>query len=249
MAERMQKLLFEMSNEDRMRILRRLEENSLNLSQLADSQDLHVSDAFRHLHRLSDAGLVQKDGEGQYHLTHYGQLILGQLKGIEALTKNEEYFSKCSTSMLPYEFISRIGELVEGTALATIPDELNAIEGAIKMADQYIWAMSSHNLNITNPQIIAKAKAGVNIRFIAPEGIYLPDSVAPIPTTLPGINKRELKKVEIMILVTDHVAGFGLPTPDGKLLTHSLVGTERRFMKWCEDLFKYYWERARPYGQ
>lgn len=231
-----------------MGILQKLKGNGLKLSQLARSQDIHVSEASRHLQRLGDVGLVHRDGDGQYRLTNYGQLVLSQLNGIEAVSKNATYFSQCDTSVLPDEFISRFGELIEGKALINISDQLNAIDYALKGAEHFIWAMSSQNLNITNQAIVAKAKEGLDIRFIAPEGIFLPNSVAPIPTTLRGISKRELKKVEMTILVTDNIAGFGLPTSDGKLLTHSLAGTDPRFRKWCGDLFKYHWERARPFG-
>ena len=59
-----QKLLFEMSNPNRLEILQELKERSMKLSDIARSLDNHVSETSRHLQRLRELGLVQKEGEG-----------------------------------------------------------------------------------------------------------------------------------------------------------------------------------------
>jgi DNA-binding transcriptional ArsR family regulator len=57
-------LLFEVSNEDRLRILLQLDKEALNATNLSKELDLTIQESSRHLSRLSRVKLIQKDVEG-----------------------------------------------------------------------------------------------------------------------------------------------------------------------------------------
>ena len=63
-VEKMHKLLFELSSAERIKIMLELQKGKLKLSNLSRKLDLTVTEASRHLQRLSEAKLIQKDTDG-----------------------------------------------------------------------------------------------------------------------------------------------------------------------------------------
>ena len=57
-------LFFELSNEDRLRIFFQLEGKALRMTHLSRELDLTIQETSRHLSRLSEKKLIQKDVEG-----------------------------------------------------------------------------------------------------------------------------------------------------------------------------------------
>lgn len=55
--------------------------------------------------------------------------------------------------------------------------------------------------------------------------------------TLPGFN--------LIVIVLDKEAVFGLPYTNGKMDHAQYFSMDPNFLKWCRDLFLYYWDRAK----
>lgn len=85
--ERLCDLYFELSNEDRVRILHVLRENPLNITNLAKELDVTTQEVSRHVSRLTEAGLTERNSEGMFDLTPYGGLTLRQIKGLELTSR------------------------------------------------------------------------------------------------------------------------------------------------------------------
>ncbi len=245
--ERLPKLLFELSSPERMGILLELERNRFRLSQLARKLNLTVTEASRHLSRLSEARLIQKSVDGSYRLTDYGRLVLSQLSGINFLTKHQGYFLEYDTSCLPYEFAGRIGELENAEFGDNIYGNLESTENGFREAEEFIWVLTDQIVKALIPPVIEKVKHPFDFRFICPEAIMPSDDKAPLPSTFSGVQKRVLPKVNMIVIVTDKASGFCLPHRNGKLDYRNFSGTDVKFRKWCKDLFLHYWNKARPF--
>lgn len=244
MEERLQGLLFELSSSERMAIMLELQRQALKLSALSNRLHLTTPEASRHLKRLNEAMLIQRDAEGLYGLTSFGSLVLSQLSGLDFSARNMELFQEYDASCLPYDFVSRLGELAGGRFVSETFRVLEETERAFREAQEFIWILSDQNLALLG-RVLAEKLGSVEFRFILPEGAYLPDRVAPIPSTMTGVQKRVLPKVEITIVVTERQAGFGLPTRGGRRGYRSFIGEDPRFYKWCRDLYLHHWDRAK----
>jgi predicted transcriptional regulator len=245
--KKLHKLLFELSSSERMSILLALQQHRLRLSQISRRLDLTVAEASRHLHRLSEARLIEKDTTGSYEVTQYGKLVLSLLSGLGFVIKHQDYFLEYDVSCLPDEFVGRMGELTNGEFGADIFRNIELTEKEFREAEEFIWVMSDQILKSLIPVVAGKVKQTFDTRFIFPETVMPPDSKAPIPSTLPGIQKRVLPKVEAIVIVTDKAAGFCLPNSNGRIDYRNLNGNDSKFRKWCKDLFLYYWEKAKPF--
>jgi predicted transcriptional regulator len=236
-------LLFELSNDDRLKILQDLEKGPKNLTRVAKTLGLSVQETSRNVARLVQTSLVARNTDGDYTLTPYGDVSLKLLSSYRFISENKQYFLTHDASVLPYHFLDRLGEL---TVYSLQEDFVTnyILEGEmLKQAEEYAYATGTQfNVN-AQPMVEEKVNIGVEIRTILPENIVPPIGFTPSS----GPDRRLLPKVQIAITVTDKRAFFGLPLLDGKFDSGSrFVSEDPKFRKWCLDLFNYYWDQTKP---
>jgi len=241
--EKLCKLLFELSSIERMNVMLELQKQRLKLSHISKKLDMTVTEASRHLQRLSEAKLIQKDVDGLYGLADFGNLTLSLLSGICFISENRQYFLEHDLSRLPSEFVERIGELSSvSLGTADVMTSFRLSEIMLQEASEYMWILSDQVLTSTVPIIGERMKRGVEFRFIFPENLVAPPGVKPVH----GAQRRALPRVEEIILMTEKEAMFGFPYLNGKLDYALLIGKDPESHKWCKDLFLHRWEKATP---
>jgi len=240
------KLLFELSSSERMNIMLEIQKQRLKLSHISKKLDMTVTETSRHLQRLGEARLIEKDVEGLYGLTPFGVLVLSLLSGLGFVSRYRDYFMEYNMSRIPYEFISRIGELAEGGLGAETLKNLEETEKMFREAREYIWILSDQILMSAAPIVAEKVKSAVEYRVILPEGIVQYPDYKPLIPSAPNFQKKVLPKVEVVIVMTEKVAAFCLPNQSGKIDYTGFGGSDPKFHKWCKDLYLYYWEKAKP---
>ena len=243
--EELCRLLFELSSEERMNILLHVQEQKSKLSEISRALDLTVTETSRHLDRLNKARLIQKEVDGSYRLTTFGELALSLLSGLDFISRNRDYFLEHETSCIPYEFIGRIGELAEGGLGIDTLRNLREVEMMFQNAQEYIWILSDQILASAGPIVEEKVKGGVECRVILPEDFVPPPGYKLLPST--GVlHRKVLPKVDVVIVMTEKVATFCLPTLRGRIDYTGFGGTGPKFHKWVKDLYLHYWEKAKP---
>jgi len=235
-------LLFEFSNEERLKILFELEKGPKNLTRIAKDLDFTSQGTSRNIARLVETSIIRRNPDGEYELTPYGSISLKLLSSYEFLSRNKQHFLSHDVSVLPYEFINRLGEL---TMCSLQRDFITnyVLEGEMaKQAEKYVYSMGDQ-FNVHSPPIIAeKLKLGVEFRSIFPETVVPPPGFRPAA----GVDRRLLPKVQVGIMMTDKKAMFGLPTLDGKMDGANFISEDPKFRRWCLDLFNYYWDQGKP---
>jgi len=240
--ERLCDLIFELSSSDRMRIINLLSVERLKLSQVSQKLDITVTEASRHLQRLLEEQVIQKDSGGLYHLTSFGALVLQQMPGLDFIQSNRQYFLEHDTSRLPYKFISRIGELYLGSLNKDVLACIAYAEHVLQHAEEYSWSLSDQVIASSSPLIEEKIREGVKIRAILPERLESPPGYKPPH----GVERRTLPRIDIRVMLTEKEAMLGFPFLNGQMDYAQIIGRDPRFCEWCRDLYIYYWEKAKP---
>jgi len=196
--ERLCDLLFEVSNEDRLKILLQLEEKDMRVTDISRELDLSIQESSRHVSRLGEVGLTRKDVEGFYSLTPYGVLILENLRELEFTSKHSEYFSKHTIERLPKEFVKRIGDLADSTYTHNMMDFLQSIEKMIKNAEEKIW-LYVDRYPVNSIVFINEAlDRGVEFKCIEPvEGIIGPNPSIYEPKEMEGFRRAGTTPTEV----------------------------------------------------
>lgn len=240
--EALTELLFELSSDERLKILGYLREENLKLSHIAQRLGLSLPECSRHLQRLTDVLLIERDPDGAYELTPYGVLSLSLLPGLEFTSRHKEYFQTHDISYLPPEFIHRIGELTEGTLAQDMVTGIRLVDLFYKNTEEYAWMLSDQVIVNVVELVEEKVEEGVQFRAIFPEVFtpppgYVP-SIGPERRTLPSINMR--------LMLNEKEALVCFPERNGRVDYAPFTSSDPVFHEWCRDLYLYYWERAKP---
>jgi len=250
-------VLFEISNEDRLRILRKLDEERMNITRLSRELNITTQEASRHLARLGEVGLTQKEADGYHHISPYGKLILKQLHSIEFVTHNRKYFSSHLHESLPLEFLNRIGELVNSTYTDAPVVSLYSIEKMIRQAGKYVWSINFPIPLSLFPLLQEAFERGLAVRLMAPKdyivhpmvkGALQKDERQAIyharATKL--LEERLVERMDFLLWMSEKEVGLlAFPKPDLGFDLLGFASTDQQALRWCKDLFQYYWTNAR----
>ena len=248
-------ILFEVSNEDRHRILLQLEREPMNVTQISKKLGLSLPETSRHVSRLSEVGLTRKEPDGLNHLTHFSELVLRQVRELEFTTRHREYFMNHTTMGLPPEFMKRIGDLADSTYMHNAINFLHGVENIIRDADEYVWFQGDEYIMGALSYINEALKRNVAFKIIEPEDYAPSQDLKPIsPTELsipsrpssPSLEKKTLESVDVFLYMSEKMVAIAFPTGDGRFDYLGFTAADRRSNLWCRDLFLYYWEQAKP---
>jgi predicted transcriptional regulator len=229
-------LLFELSSSERMNIMQILLQESLKLSHVSQRLGMTVTETSRHLQRLSEVQLVQKEVDGRFSPTKYGELAIMLLSDLKFISDNRRYFLEHDVSDLPYEFSNRIGELVSSTYEIDAVRLIARVFSIIEEADEYIWAKSYQFSPNMVPLVQTKVENGVDFRGIYPTDIDIPPDLEH--------HIHFLDKIEIRLLITDKEAMAGFKHRSERPRYTGFFSKDSKFRKWCRDVYQYYWQQS-----
>ena len=255
--ERLCDLLFELSNEDRLNILKVLGEEPMKISHVAKRLDFTVQETSRNLSRLSDANLISRGADGNFSLTAYGKSALDFLPGYEFLSAHPDYLNTHTLDRLPHEFFTRIGDLANCTYMGDVMITFYEAEKMMDEAEEYLWLASDQHMVSSVPHIHHAIEKGVKVRILTPvdltypEGYFEQEAVkAYWPVYLSARNagqyeERWLETVDTPMGLSDKLRGrLFFPKVEGGYDYKGFTVTDERSHRFVKDLFEYYWERA-----
>jgi predicted transcriptional regulator len=257
-------LYFELSNEDRLEILRKLQNESMNVTGLARVQDITTQECSRHLARLSDAMLVERGPDGGYFLSQYGRLILKLISGQRFVAARRDYFNTHSLDAYPRELVARIGELEAGKTTGNAMVTFGIVENIMREAKEFLLMIHDQYLPSILPLCVIALKRGITMRSvelkakppgrsldkIRPDYLSLEDEEYFIQLWHEGrIHSFFSEEVHVFLYANEVEAVIAFPLSEGGFDYLGFSSDDPEFHKYCVDLFDYYCERADPPDQ
>lgn len=243
-------LFFEFSNEDRLRMLRRLKDDNLTVTALSKELDLTTQETSRHLSRLGEAGLTIKNPNGTHSLTGYGELSLKQINGFMFTNSHRNYFQNHDLSHIPEEYVSRIGELNGSRYIDDIMVIFHLIEELGRESEEYIYRLTDRYILTAIPAWELALKRGVDFRLLEPRNIVVPPefdrgSVIAEATRTQQFKVHVIDQVNVFLALNEkRVAAISFPTNEGRMDYRGFVSDDKSVHKWAKDLFEYYWAKS-----
>ena len=107
----------EISGEQRLNIILNLRQQSATITQVAKKLGSTVPEAHRNFKRLEKAGFVEKNSNGEYAVTCYGDVVCKIILPVSFMAKNKKFFSQHNFGDMPHKFIQRLGALSNSNLL------------------------------------------------------------------------------------------------------------------------------------
>ncbi len=248
------KLLFELSNEDRLKILVELQKKPLRLSRVSEKFDFTVPETARNMTRLSEAGLIAKDIEGNFHITPFGEASLQLLGNFEFISKNTKYFKTHTLSNLPPEYSASIGCLKKSQFVSQFTEAMFNGENLIREANEFVWISVDQILASSLPIFIDAVNRGIELKKLMPRNAVIPPAILKLAND-PAFERaarekkaesRYLDQIDLFLIMSEKEVSIGFKTSEG-VFDHagSFRSTDNTAIEWTKSLFLNYWQRAK----
>jgi predicted transcriptional regulator len=245
-----EKTFFELASEQRLAIIFRLNEKSAKISQLAKDLGITMQEAHRNVNRLQDAGLIEKDPEGIFSLTTFGNTIIKQIPTFNYLSKHKEYFSEHVLGELPIKFIMRLGALDRCEYVKGVVAILERWKDTYREAEQYIYEIVPQvPIDLIEPAV-RRVKDGVKYSYVLPEDVIIPKGRKDLLKKLGhsellnkgAIERRMVETVKVAVILNEKQAAVLFPTQKGETdMNMMFYSSDPVFHEWCLDYFRYRW--------
>ena len=254
-TEEIAKEFFELASEQRLEILVRLHEKNSTVSVISKELGATMPEVFRNFDRLAKAGLIEKNTDGSYHLTLFGETMYTQIPSIVFVSHNKKYFEKHKFGDLPKKFIQRIGALYSGEYVKGFVKTQERWRDIHNDAQEYIYNIlpevpyTSEIIDI----VAAKAKKEIPIHSIFSESTIIPEDRKKIFQKYDfqkfiekGVIERKMTKdLKVAVLLNEKEACVMFPTTEDEVdMGDMLFSAEPEFHEWCLDYFKHCWQKA-----
>lgn len=245
----------ELSSEQRIKILTKLEEKKHTLSKMAQELDATVPEVHRNFTRLANSGLIHKDPEGIFELTEYGKIVLSMIPGFVFISDNRKFFEKHNFGNMPLKFIQRISSLQNSIH----------IKGFVKVLEQWKNIHSNSKTFVKNilyevpysqdimETIEKKLVNNIHIQSIFSEDAVIPEERKKIFQKFDfkrfvengTLERKMTKSVQLMILINEDEACVIFPNNNGEPdMSEMFYSKDPSFREWCDDYFSYCWKTA-----
>lgn len=245
-----EKTFFELASEQRLAIIFRLNEKSAKISQLAKDLDITMQEAHRNVSRLQDAGLIEKDPDGIFSLTTFGNTITKQIPTFNYLSKHKEYFSEHILGELPIKFIMRLGALDKCEFVKGVVAILERWKDIYREAEEYIYEIVPQvPIDLIEPAV-SSVMQGVKYSYVLPKDVIIPKGRKDLLKKLGhnellnkgAIERRMVESVKVAVILNEKQAAVLFPTQKGETdMNMIFYSIDRVFHEWCLDYFRYRW--------
>jgi predicted transcriptional regulator len=245
-----EKTFFELASEQRLAIIFRLNEKSAKISQLAKDLDITMQEAHRNVSRLQGAGLIEKDPEGIFSLTTFGNTITKQIPTFNYLSKHKEYFSEHILGELPIKFIMRLGALDKCEFVKGVVAILERWKDIYREAEEFIYEIVPQvPIDLIEPAV-SRVKQGVKYSYVLPKDVIIPKGRKDLLKKLGhndllnkgAIERRMVESVKVAVILNEKQAAVLFPTQKGETdMNMIFYSIDRVFHEWCLDYFRYRW--------
>ncbi|GEM_PF-7035664 len=240
------RLLKGIASPERMSILDMIAARPRKHAEIARALDLFGSATTRQLRILAAAGLVSRNGRGEFELTGVAVAVRRAMPYFEYLTSHQEYLVRHDVSILDPGSIARLGDLHQGEFTTGAFQVVATQQAAIREAARRIWIISEHRMDEAIPLTHRRGAKGLDVRLIRPSLALAKEPRS--PTNGCSQMVRTLGETRLFLAVVDEFAAVCLPHLGGATdLTTMIALRDPVGVGWAEEVFLGYWNRAQPW--
>jgi predicted transcriptional regulator len=247
-------ILFEISSQERHKLLIILRNGPTNLTHLSNKSELNLPETRRHVTRLIEVDLIERNPDGRYSLTYLGSRILELVDEFYFFARYREYFLTHSVNNLPKEFRSRLRDLSNSVFHDNIMIFIHSIDQIIKNAEKEIFLLID-DFPLYQLSIILEAiEKGINIKILEPKNrettldpnILTPQENIAVERMMitPLVEQRFIDKVRIFLVMSEKDSVIAFPNIENNFDYKGFRSNDKKFLSWCRDLFQQLWNKS-----
>ena len=237
----------ELSSNVRIAILNMLIEGEARFSDIVKQVELSSPEVSRHLKRLQDANLIEKQIKGGYRLSLFGKTVMRITANMQPLMNKFEYFTSHDTSTIPDYLLSELASL-ESARTDNVWAMMSTMYSKIPESE-FLWdttlEVASADSSLFGTINIEELE--IELRFLSTREIL--DSMSEMAENVNvSYQARVHEQPGFSVTVLSNAAMLALPDRNGVLDRNSyIIGDSPDYINWCKRLYLHYWDRAEIY--
>lgn len=259
-SEELASCFLEIASWQRLEILFHLARENSTPSKLSKSLNSTNQEIHRNVERLKKSNIVEKNSEGLYQLTPFGQMILIQTKSFSFMSNNLKYFSTHGFANIPSQFIQRVGALEQTQHIKCFVKVQEKWVSIYQNAQKFIYNIlfdvpyTEEILNTVSEKLQNKTK----IKSIFSESALIPKQKKdllknPKFKSIPhhkNFKRKMNKNITAVIVLNDKEASVCFPLSSGEAdVSQMFYGNTTEFVKWCFDYFEDVWKNSTVFSE
>jgi predicted transcriptional regulator len=237
-----ERLFSEFSSKTRLDILGMLREGETRFSEIEKAVGLSSPEVSRHLRRLQEVNLIDKQPSGGYRLSLFGETVMRMTANIPALIDKSEYFLSHDTSVIPTHLLRSLDSISE----AKLEPVFSMFGRLIKNLEdaEYYWDITNQMLESETEmlEMMAPEDLDIDIRYIISPELYPTFSRLSEERGV-RIHLKTYEDINFTVGVSSNLAFLALPDRNGVLDRNTyIMGDSPEFIGWCRKLYLYYWD-------
>jgi predicted transcriptional regulator len=248
-------LYFELSNLDRLKVLQEISQAPKKLTEISGAIDTTHQQCLRHLRRLTKMQLVNRNNEGSYKMTLFGELVLQLTPGLTFISKHRDYFNSHSLAQIPPEFVARIGELSESTLIPNVMQVISEIEAIVKNTEDHLNVIINKRTHSIRPYIAEAIRRGIKLNSISitsyvptidvKREINIRDELDIINAEKNGTTKvADQTNFSVYLYQSEKTMFISFPLQNGTFDYNGFHSSNQEAIKYCDELFKHFWSKT-----
>lgn len=242
--------VLDLASPQRLNILFNLLGKNSTPTEMAKKLDATKQEVHRNFTRLVESGLIDKNMDGKYSLTTFGEVVCTQVPTIVFLSQNKKYFEEHNLGDIPHKFKMRCGQLASGKHIKGFSKVMEQWKLIYKNSEDYVYEILSEvPLDLIEP-LIKRIEKGVKFRYIFSKSAIIPKGRKSLLKKLgfdtlieKGRVERKMKNnVQTMLILSEKEACVLFPNTNGESdLSEMFYSDDPMFHEWCLDYFRYCW--------
>ena len=246
-----ERVFFELASQQRLSIIFSLSQTKSKLSELSKDLGITMQEVHRNINRLQDAGLIEKDPNGIFSLTTFGNTITKQIPTFDFLSQYKDYFSEHTLGEIPMKFVQRIGALNDCELVRGIVAILELWKEIYRESERYILEIIPQvPLDLIEPILVSVRDRATRLFYIFPDDVIIPKGRSELLRRLRfdevyktgRIGRRMVDKVQVAVVLNEKKASVLFPSQKGETdMNMMFFSPDSIFHEWCLDYFRYRW--------
>lgn len=242
--------VLDLASPQRLNILFELLVEKSTPTEIAKKLDSTKQEVHRNFSRLVESGLIEKNMDGKYSLTTFGEVVCTQVPTIVFFSQNRKYFEEHNLGDIPHKFKMRCGQLAAAKHIKGFSKVMEQWKSIYKNSNEYIYEILSEvPLDLIEP-LVKRVKKGVKFHYIFSESAVIPQGRKSLLKKLgfdklieKGLVERKMKNTVQTVLVLSEKEGCVLfPSINGESdLGEMFYSDDPMFHEWCLDYFRFSW--------
>lgn len=254
-----EKIFFELASQQRLSIIFSLSQTKSKLSELSKDLGITMQEVHRNINRLQDAGLIEKDPNGIFSLTTFGNTITKQIPTFDFLSQYKDYFSEHTLGEIPMKFVQRIGALNDCELVRGIVAILELWKEIYRESERYILEIIPQvPLDLIEPILVSVRDRATRLFYIFPDDVIIPKGRSELLRRLRfdevyktgRIGRRMVDKVQVAVVLNEKKASVLFPSQKGETDMNMMFYSEDKpFHDWCLDYFWFRWYSSNNFDE